>query len=414
MTEKVDEMVAEFQSFAPRETSEPSPHDSQEAPASIDDILAEFGASAPEKSGAPSTPKSKETSQSAVSEQIDTVVADFQAPAGEQPTAATVPSSEPVPGSGVPEDLDDVLSQFQNPGSADVTFEAGRRLHSAAKDYVFQSIKQVEGGQAPDVKRGASLVRDLADSIDREVTLLLEATDRRQEFSVSTHSVNVSVLVLCLMGTLQQDFEERIKLGLAGLLHEIGVVRLPQGSMYRTTPPDPELYRRAVYSAEILKKLCPDEQWLYETVGQVFEREDGRGFPEELTGENIREEAKILAVGDFFEDCIHDRPYRKALTGYQAVFELTAQKSGSFSEHAVKALLKTVSLYPYNEYVVLNTGEIGTVVTINPGNMVRPTIRMLYDAEGQLLKQHRVVDLSLNPSISIRRAITIDDLPVTG
>ena len=216
------------------------------------------------------------------------------------------------------------------------------------------------------------------------------------------------------MGALQQDLEERIKLGLAGLLHEIGVVRLPQGSMYRTTPPDPELYRRAVYSADILKKLCPDEQWLYETVGQVFEREDGRGFPEELTGENIREEAKILAVGDFFEDCIHDRPYRKALTGYQAIFELTAQQSGSFSEHAVKALMKTVSLYPYNEYVMLNTGEIGTVVNINPGNMVRPTVRMLYDAEGQLLKQPRVVDLSLNPSISIRRAITIDDFPVTG
>ena len=399
MTERVDEMIAEFQSSASRETSEPSPHDSQEAPASIDDILAEFGASAPEKPALPSAPESKETSHSAVSERM---VTGFQAPAGEQTTAATARSSERVHGSGVP-----------TPGSADAT-EAGRQLYTAARDYVLRSIKQVEGGQGPDVKRGASLVRDLANSIDREVTLLLEATDRRQDFSVSAHSVNVSVLALCLMGTLQRDLEERIKLGLAGLLHEIGVVRLPKGSMYRTAPPDPELYRRAVYSAQILKKLCPDEQWLYETVGQVFEREDGRGFPEELTGENIREEAKILAVGDSFEDCIHDRPYRKALTGYQAVFELTAQKSGSFSEHAVKALLKTVSLYPYNEYVMLNTGEIGTVVNINQDNMVRPTVRVLYDAEGRLFKQQRVLDLSLNPSVSIRRALTIDDLPATG
>ena len=399
MAEKVDKMIAEFRSSASRETSEPSPHDSQEAPASIDDILAEFGASAPEKPALPSAPESKETSHSAVSERM---VTGFQAPAGEQTTAATARSSERVHGSGVP-----------TPGSADAT-EAGRQLYTAARDYVLRSIKQVEGGQGPDVKRGASLVRDLANSIDREVTLLLEATDRRQDFSVSAHSVNVSVLALCLMGTLQRDLEERIKLGLAGLLHEIGVVRLPKGSMYRTAPPDPELYRRAVYSAQILKKLCPDEQWLYETVGQVFEREDGRGFPEELTGENIREEAKILAVGDSFEDCIHDRPYRKALTGYQAVFELTAQKSGSFSEHAVKALLKTVSLYPYNEYVMLNTGEIGTVVNINQDNMVRPTVRVLYDAEGRLFKQQRVLDLSLNPSVSIRRALTIDDLPATG
>ncbi len=48
MTEKVDDMIAEFHSSASRETSESSPHDSQEAPASIDDILAEFGAPASE------------------------------------------------------------------------------------------------------------------------------------------------------------------------------------------------------------------------------------------------------------------------------------------------------------------------------------------------------------------------------
>ncbi|MFQ5930713.1 MAG: HD-GYP domain-containing protein, partial [Acidobacteriota bacterium] len=146
-------------------------------------------------------------------------------------------------------------------------------------------------------------------------------------------------------------------------------------------------------------------------VGQVYERENGSGFPAGLKGGEILEEAKILGIADVFEACIHDRPYRKAVTGYQLLEELTRGGTRTFSDHIVKALVRSFSLYPYNEYVILNTNEVGQVVEVNPENLLRPVVKILYDSQGKPLREPREIDLAQNPSHSITKAITYKRLP---
>ena len=131
----------------------------------------------------------------------------------------------------------------------------------------------------------------------------------------------------------------------------------------------------------------PKDDWLIETVEQVYERTNGSGFPVGLEGEQIREEAQILGIVDVFEACIHDRPYRKALTGYQLLEELTRGDTKTFSDHIIKALVRSFSLYPYNEYVRLNTDELGQVVDINPQKLSRPVIKILYDKKGKSFRR---------------------------
>ncbi|MDA2925335.1 HD-GYP domain-containing protein, partial [Acidobacteria bacterium AH-259-L09] len=108
-------------------------------------------------------------------------------------------------------------------------------------------------------------------------------------------------------------------------------------------------------------------------------------FPLGLKGGEIRGEAQILGIVDVFDACIHDRPYRKALTGYELLEELTRGGTRSFLDHIIKALLKSFSLYPYNEYVLLNTHELGQVVEVNPENLSSPVIKILYDQHGRPL-----------------------------
>jgi HD-GYP domain-containing protein (c-di-GMP phosphodiesterase class II) len=146
----------------------------------------------------------------------------------------------------------------------------------------------------------------------------------------------------------------------------------------------------------------------------VYEREDGSGSPLGLEGESIREEAKILGVVDVFEACIHDRPYRKASTGYQFLHELIRGETKSFSEQIVKALIASFSLYPYNEYVVLNTHELGQVVAVNAANLSHPVIKILYDRKGRLLDEPREIDLAQNSSLFITKAIPYHELPRAG
>ena len=71
----------------------------------------------------------------------------------------------------------------------------------------------------------------------------------------------------------------------------------------------------------------------------------------------------------------------------------------------VKALIRSFSLYPFNECVRLNTGEIGKVVDINPQNLSRPVVTILFEKEGKPLNKPRTVDLGRESTIYIAEAI---------
>ena len=285
------------------------------------------------------------------------------------------------------------------------------RLYKAATAYFLESIRRIQRKTAPNIERGEELVMRLIDSIMDNSALLLLATDRRQEFAVSAHSVNVAILSLRLAQTLNYNIENQVRLGLAALLHELGVVSLPKQLVHETGPVSPEVRQRPAYGAKILQGFYPTYDWLFETVGQVYEREDGNGFPLGLEGEEIREEAKILGIVDVLEACIHDRPYRNALTGYQLLEELIRDDTKGFSDPIVKALLKSFSLYPYNEYVLLNTKELARVVEINPENSFRPLVQILYDSNGVRLEEPRETDLALSSLLFISKAISYHELP---
>ena len=284
-------------------------------------------------------------------------------------------------------------------------------LYKAATAYFLESIRRIQRKTAPNIEQGEELVMRLIDSIIDNSALLLLATDRRQKFAVSSHSVNVAILSLRLAQTLNYNLENQVRLGLAALLHEMGVVSLPKQLVHETGPVSLEVRQRPAYGAKILQGFYPTYDWLFETVGQVYEREDGNGFPLGLEGEEIREEAKILGIVDVLEACIHDRPYRKALTGYQLLEELIRDDTKGFSDPIVKALLKSFSLYPYNEYVILNTKELARVVEINPENSFRPLVQILYDSNGVRLEEPRETDLALSSLLFISKAISYHELP---
>jgi len=292
---------------------------------------------------------------------------------------------------------------------------AGGSVYQRAADYVLNFIRGLIEGEAPDLALGESLVGEIVSSLGKSKELLMEATARDQEFSVSGHSVNVTILSLKLAETLGWDSVKVQRAGLAALIHEIGVTKLPVGlTQNQSALGNSELNllrRRPALTAEILVQSQPGCEWLAQIAGQVYERENGSGFPLGLKGNEISEEAKVIGVADFFEACIHKRPYRAPLTGYQGLFELTTDYADCFSDHIVKALIKSFSLYPYNECVVLDSGEIGRVIDINPEKLSRPVVEILFDDEDTLTIEPRTLDLAVEPERYIAMAISNQALP---
>ena len=133
----------------------------------------------------------------------------------------------------------------------------------------------------------------------------------------------------------------RERMRLAGMLHDIGKIGVPDSVLRKPGPLTPEEWAVMKKHPEIGARILASAT-LEDIRGWVLahhERPDGRGYPFGLEGADIPLEAKILAVADAYEAMTTDRVYRPALTTAAAQDELRAGSGTQFDETVVAAFL---------------------------------------------------------------------------
>ena len=292
----------------------------------------------------------------------------------------------------------------------------GAALYKEAFVFLSSAILAAERSEKIAMEAGFDICKRIVRSLLTDKSLMMLSTDRTSSFSFRQHSVNVAIIGSRIAQTLRLPEERQVRLCLAGMLHDLGSVKLPRKLISKHSGFTPaervEMQRRPIYSAELTTGY-PGFEWLPNIVLQVYERENGSGYPHGIRSKDICEEARVLGVSDVFEACIHRRPQRPAMTGYRALEVITAEFD-SFGERTTKAMIRSFSVYPSNELVVLNTGETAKVIDINTENPLRPIVRIMYSVERVELPVPRVVDLARNSQLWITSAITPDELPTGG
>lgn len=129
----------------------------------------------------------------------------------------------------------------------------------------------------------------------------------------------------------------------AGLLHDIGKISIPTEILSKpgrlTETEFAMIKSHAEVGYEILKSI--DFDWpIAKTVLQHHERIDGSGYPAGIRGEEILQEARILAVADIVEAMSSHRPYRPSLGLKKALDEISRGAGTLYDPHAVHACLK--------------------------------------------------------------------------
>jgi HD-GYP domain-containing protein (c-di-GMP phosphodiesterase class II) len=271
------------------------------------------------------------------------------------------------------------LSELERPDL--VSEEEKSPLYNEIKRYVSQTIQLAALEKPLVLGLGQTLVDKMLESIQTDSQLLSDSLDRRQNFTVSGHSVNVTVLAIKLACSLNKSRSFCIRVGLAGLLHEVGVVKLPEQLLHKESPLTPAelqlLRERPLLSSEVLRSVDRDFGYLPGIVAQVLERRNGSGYPLALLEGDIKPESAILGIADFFEAFVHKRPYRRVLTGYQAFREMTRDESQRFAPAYVRGLIEALSLFPYGEVVLLSDGRLAEVIEINRNDLSRPIVKIL-------------------------------------
>ncbi len=219
---------------------------------------------------------------------------------------------------------------------------------------------------------------------------------KRHDYGTFVHSLNVAILAT-LTGMRLGYKEKRLKyLTLGALLHDLGKLNVPKEILNKPgSLTDDEFDIMKLHpklGADMLKntRLLPS---VLETVKKHHERWNGKGYPCGLIGNNIHLDAQIVAVTDVYEALTADRPYRRGLPPYHALEMILAWSGKDFNPQVVQAFRESLTLYPENAIVTLNSGEMGVIVAVPAQMPTRPLIRLLFDNNGRFLNKEIYVDL---------------------
>jgi putative nucleotidyltransferase with HDIG domain len=166
--------------------------------------------------------------------------------------------------------------------------------------------------------------RDLEEAYISIVRVVAAAIDARDSYTHG-HSARVSQLSLLIGKAIGLSMEELKDLEVACLFHDVGKIKTPdaillkQGGLIQYEYE--EMIHHVEYGASILEK-APSLRKYIPAVRHHHERQDGKGYPDGLSGESIPRFASIIAVADTFDAMTSDRPYRKAFSKEEALREL--------------------------------------------------------------------------------------------
>jgi HD-GYP domain-containing protein (c-di-GMP phosphodiesterase class II) len=223
------------------------------------------------------------------------------------------------------------------------------------------------------------------------------------------HVVNSTIISLVIGSYLKLPNHRLIELGVAALLHEVGMLKIPAQTYLSSRSLSPReqqsIQIHPVLGFNLLKSFdfpLPISLAALEH----HERENGKGYPQKLTGDKISFYSKIIAVACSYEALTANRPHKMAKDGHSGMLDLLRNEGKQYDDTVIRALVFSLSIYPIGLYVLLSSGQKGQVVDVNPENPRFPIVQIF----GELTIDGRNRTMGTSPTgLSIVRPLTREE-----
>ena len=216
---------------------------------------------------------------------------------------------------------------------ADLALIGAKRIHQDVVIYGPDLAPGADSATAEDEHHSRTLASALA-----------RAVDAKDSYTRS-HCQTVSQLCGLIGAELGFDTGRLTRMRLAGLLHDVGKIGVPDAILNKPTKLTDDEYehmkRHSLLGYDIVQAadMEVEARW----VRHHHERFDGGGYPDGLAAEEIPLESRIILVADAFEAMTSDRPYRKAPGQAFAIAELGRHAGAQFDPAVVEALTRVLA-----------------------------------------------------------------------
>lgn len=277
------------------------------------------------------------------------------------------------------------------PGPAELQAQQAEaaKLVAGALDTVRGTFDDVRLGRAISQQKIAALVNDISAQLDTNAPALLRVLQLKSKHQYTyLHSVAVCTLMVNLARHLGLEDERVRALGLAGLLHDVGKVAIPDAVLDkpgRLSPEELALVRtHPEEGAALLREDPAIPELAIEVCLHHHERWDGAGYPHRMEGEGISLPARMGAICDVYDALTSHRAYKRAWTPTRALAEMWGW-DGHFDRALLFEFMRSLQLYPPGLLVRLASERLALVLD-NGRRTSRTRLQVFYSfAEARAL-----------------------------
>ena len=280
--------------------------------------------------------------------------------------------------------------------AADIQSKGGKtgliaRMKEAAANQVSQLYRDVE---------------QIVDEILTAETLSGVASLKTHDNYTFEHSIEVAVGGVMLGKRVMMSETDLRQLALGCLCHDIGKISIPPEILNKPGRLTPEEFEQIKQHPQIGYEAAqdfvrPSDLIARHVIWQHHERQDGNGYPRGLKGNNrvgdaietrfgrslMLPAAEIAAVVDVYSAIASDRPYRPAMKANEIVTTLRKMAGSHLNKELVHRFLSVLPTFPVGTEVVVISQKLrnhrGVVIAINPFNIQKPKVRILFDPTGR-------------------------------
>jgi len=258
---------------------------------------------------------------------------------------------------------------------------------------LFNKVKRAKKIEYHEIKDLAVEANKLGNELD--ILDLVNMIRTADEYTY-THSLNVSILANMFAQWLNFDNKDKIRITLAGLLHDIGKAKIPDKILNKPGSLSPEEFeemkKHTIYGYEMLKDVKEIPAVVKKAVITHHEHFNGEGYPLELKSSKIPLFGRIIAIIDAFDAITANRVYKSKNSPFQAMEIFVHEETTHFDPALKEVFLAHLPNYFIKENVILNDGRMGEIVFINPVKPESPIIKV----------SDQYIDLTKEPGLKIK------------
>jgi putative nucleotidyltransferase with HDIG domain len=298
------------------------------------------------------------------------------------------------------------------------TLESAIRVYRQLDQQTDALIASLSKDHALDIDEARLVMGDMASDLnDNLAALVWLSRIKQKDRYTAQHCINVAILSMGLAASLGWGTKEIEMAGLAGLLHDLGKMRLDLSILNKKGSLTPEEFEHVKQHTQFGYDMLKSDALVPEAVAQAVlthhERPDGKGYPAGLSGELINPLSRVISIIDAYDAITSTRVYDPARSHHEALGILWKNRGTQFDKTFVECLTQFMGWVTPGTLVRLSNDALAIVVESPSARGFRPLVRLLVSERGGF-RIGKELDLAGQRAAGVREPLRVAEVLPDG